>query len=79
MTWRACRQAVADIDFESEIQLEEKIGSGAFGSVYRGALLVTPMSSEKEDTHALFKPTGKLVHSTPSAYAQYVSKQSGYA
>ncbi|KAK9832844.1 hypothetical protein WJX81_006571 [Elliptochloris bilobata] len=28
--------AVADIDYETEVQLEEKIGSGAFGSVYRG-------------------------------------------
>ena len=45
-------QAVADIDFESELQLEEKIGSGAFGSVYRGApprapaaqLPITPIS-----------------------------------
>lgn len=27
---------MADIDFQSEIQLEEKIGSGAFGSVFRG-------------------------------------------
>lgn len=29
-------QACHDIDFEKEIELEERIGSGAFGSVYRG-------------------------------------------
>lgn len=42
------RQAVVDIDFESEVQLEEKIGSGAFGSVFRGvrhALLSWPAGS----------------------------------
>ena len=60
MTWRACRQAVADIDFESEIQLEEKIGSGAFGSVYRGALLVTPMSSEKKTLMLSSSPLASL-------------------
>lgn len=29
-------QACHDIDFEKEIELEERIGVGAFGSVYRG-------------------------------------------
>lgn len=29
-------QTVVDIDFAREILLEDKIGAGAFGSVYRG-------------------------------------------
>lgn len=29
-------QTCHDIDFEKEIELEERIGAGAFGSVYRG-------------------------------------------
>jgi len=29
-------QEITDINFKRDIVLEEKIGSGAFGSVYRG-------------------------------------------
>jgi hypothetical protein len=34
---RCCNdQAVTDINFARDIMLEEKLGSGAFGSVYKG-------------------------------------------
>ena len=40
----ACTQPYHGIDFEREIELEERIGSGAFGSVYRGRWQGAPVA-----------------------------------
>ncbi len=39
----ACHlQAFTDINFARDVTLQEKIGSGAFGSVYRGSFASVP-------------------------------------